>query len=52
MPAIEVMQQAMTSQREESTRGQRSNIDAVERHVCSKVVQKTTIITQRHVENP
>ncbi len=39
MPATEVTQQATTSQRNEMTRGQRNNDDAVERHVCSKVVQ-------------
>jgi hypothetical protein len=39
MPAIEAMQQAMTSQHKERTRGWRNNDDAVERHVCSEVVQ-------------
>jgi hypothetical protein len=39
MPATEVMQQATTSQRNERTQGQRNNDDAVERHVCSKVIQ-------------
>ncbi len=52
MPAIEVTQQATTSQCNERTRGRRNNDDAVERHVCSEVVQKRTIITHRHVENP
>ncbi len=39
MPATEVTQQATTSQRNERTRGWRNNDDAVEKHVCSKVVQ-------------
>jgi hypothetical protein len=52
MPSTEAVQQATTSQRYERTRGQHTNDDAVERHVCSKVVQQRTIITQRYVENP
>jgi hypothetical protein len=52
MPATEAMQQAMTSQFNERTRGRCNNDDAVERHVCIKVVQLRTIITQRHIENP
>jgi hypothetical protein len=46
MPATEATQQATTSQRNKRTRGRHTNDDAVQRHVCSKVV------TQRHVENP
>jgi hypothetical protein len=39
MPATEAMQQATTSQHDERTTGWCNNDDAVERHVCSKVVQ-------------
>jgi hypothetical protein len=46
MLATEAMQQATTSQRDERTKGRSNNYDAVEKHVCSKVV------TQRQVENP
>jgi hypothetical protein len=40
MPATEATQQAMKSQHDIRTRGQCNNDDAVERHVCSKVVQE------------
>jgi hypothetical protein len=39
MPTIEATKQATTSQRNKRTRGRCNNDDAVERHVCSKVVQ-------------
>ncbi len=39
MPATEAMQQAMTSQHDKRTRGRHNNDNAVERHVCRKVVQ-------------
>ncbi len=39
MPATEATQQAMTCQQDKRTRGRHSNDDAVERNVCSKVVQ-------------
>jgi hypothetical protein len=37
--ATEETQQATTSQRHERTKGWHNNHDAVERHVCSEVVQ-------------
>ena len=40
MPATEATQQATTSQCNIRTRGWGNNDDAVERHVCSKVVNK------------
>jgi hypothetical protein len=39
MPATVVTKQATTSQQDERTKGRCNNDDAVERHVCSKVVQ-------------
>jgi hypothetical protein len=44
LPVTEATQQATTSQRNKRTRRRCNNDDAVQRHVCSKVV------TRKHVE--